>query len=214
MRPIVFISSLLLLVATSRPPMAAADDGGLLKRSAPGEPGVASQAMFTLEEAWNDTQAPTVFWTYSAECFGFKYIPSHDYVLTRIEFFAGDVEGPVTVEVRADDGSGVPAGPVLGTVTYQETAPRRWQGADLGPSIEVHAGTTYYIRYQVVVGALTSFADAGALIPHTWSDQCDAWYPVLSPLNAWMARFYGDATTDARPRSWGQLKMLYRPPSR
>ena len=86
-----FMMVLLMLVATSYPRIAGADDGGVRRLPTPGEPGVASQALFTLEDAWNDTQTPTVFWTYAGECFGFKYTPSHDYVLTRIEFFAGDV---------------------------------------------------------------------------------------------------------------------------
>lgn len=185
--------------------------GGVRTGPAAGDPGVNSPALLALMDAWNDAQIPSVQAYYAADCFGFPFTPSHDYVLTRIEFFAGDPAGTVTVSMLADDGSGLPTGPVLGTVTYQETAPRRWQGADLTSPVNVHAGTLYYLRYQPVTSALATMADAGIPIPNTFSfSQCAAWDGPVTAEYPWMARFYSDMPTPALARTWGSLKITYR----
>jgi hypothetical protein len=204
---------LCLLLTTCIAVVASADVGGV--RSAPPGvtpvPGIASPATFTLADAWNDSGTPDIRF-YGANCFGFPYVPGHDYVLTRIEFFSGDdnFQGVVTMSVLTDNGSGLPTGPILGTVTYQEGPPRRWQGANLIPSVPLHGGTLYFIRYQPVFGALTSIATSGVLIPHTWSIlDCANFFPV-EPAFPWMARFYSEAVTPTQRRTWGRIKAIYR----
>jgi hypothetical protein len=176
---------LCLLLTTCIAVVASADVGGV--RSAPPGvtpvPGIASPATFTLADAWNDS-----------------------------EFFSGDdnFQGVVTMSVLTDNGSGLPTGPILGTVTYQEGPPRRWQGANLIPSVPLHGGTLYFIRYQPVFGALTSIATSGVLIPHTWSIlDCANFFPV-EPAFPWMARFYSEAVTPTQRRTWGRIKAIYR----
>lgn len=200
----------LALSASSLAAFADADQYGVRSGPPTGNPGVNAPAAVALIDAWNDVQIPTIGTTYAADCFGFPYTPSQTYNLDRIEFYAGDRPGTVTVAILADDGSGFPTGPVLGTVTYQETSPRRWQGASPVPSVELTAGTLYYVRYQVVPLALLSKADTGVLFTHAWSfSTCANWNGVATVF-AWMARFYGDVVTPTRRGSWGTIKMLYR----
>jgi len=204
---------LCVLLTTCIVVVANADVGGV-RSGPPGGvqvPTVTSPASFTLADAWNDSATPDVKF-YGAECFGFPYIPGHDYVLTRIEFFSGDISfpGPVTVSVLADNGSGLPTGPMLGTVSYQEAPPRRWQGADLIPSVPLHAGTRYFIRYQPVLSALASIATSGVLIPHAFSySDCVNFFPV-EPDYPWMARFYSEAVTPTQRGTWSRIKAIYR----
>jgi hypothetical protein len=189
---------------------AGADVGGAVLQPTSGTLGVNSPAGVALIEAWNDTETPTTSFTYGADCFGFPYTPAQSYPLVKIDFYAGDLPGTVTVSVLADDGSGLPTGPVLASVTYQETSPRRWQGAELVPAINLTAGTLYYVRYQVVVGAECSFGDAGVVIPHAWSfSNCVSW-DGFGSFYPWMARFYSDVITPGDSQTWGRIKTLYR----
>jgi hypothetical protein len=174
-----------------------------------GATGINTPALFTLVDAWNDGQIPVGATVYAAHCFDYPYVPSKDYTLVRIEFFAGDLEGPVTVSVHANVGSGHATGPALASVSYQETLPRRWQVSDLIPSLSLHAGTLYYVKYQIVPTAQCSMGMDGVPIAHGWSDFCLTWNSS-DPVFPWMARFYGDVTTSARPHSWGAIKSLYR----
>ena len=181
-----------------------------LIRTTGGEAGVQSAASIDLIDAWNDTGVPATSWRYAADCFGFEYVPSTTYALHRIEFFTGEIAGTVAVSVLEDHGSGLPTGSVLGSVTYEETPPRRWQGAALVPPVIVTEGVSYYVRYQVVVDALTSMAESGTIIPHFWSyDDCEAWEGPGQSF-AWMARFYGDTMIPVETTTWSCLKALYR----
>jgi hypothetical protein len=198
------LAAVLLLASTAD----AADVAGV-RFGRGGTPGINTPALFTLVDAWNDIQVPVGGTTYAAHCFDYPYVPSKDYTLVRIEFFAGDLAGPVTVSVHANVGSGHATGPALASVAYQETSPRRWQGGDLIPSLSVHAGTLYYVKYQIVPDALCSMGMDGVPIAHGWSDLCLTWN-ASDPIFPWMARFYGDVTTAARPHSWGAIKSLYR----
>jgi hypothetical protein len=174
-----------------------------------GDYGFPSLAGTTLIDARNDSAIPVTNQTYLAQCFGWAYTPTTSYVLERIDWFAGDVQGTVTVSVHADDGSGHPTGAMLATVTYVETPPRRWQGDNLSPQVLLLAGTTYYIKYQPVAGALTSIGLSGSITPHSWSDECDTYYGP-GPFFPWMMRFYGSVTTAVEADSWGRVKALYR----
>ncbi len=160
-------------------------------------------------EGWNDDQPYQSAGTYAAQCFGFAYVPSVSYVLERIEFHAGGVGGPVTVSLLEDDGSGEPTGAVLGTVSYEESATHGWQGDNLIPPVFVTAGTLYYIKYQVVVGADASTAASGVIIPHYWSYDCVTW-DGYAPYEFWMARFYGQPQNSTERNTWGTIKSLYR----
>jgi hypothetical protein len=205
------IAAGLCLLAALPPGLAfGADLGGvsLYPDAATGTP-VAGPESTSLIDAWNDTQPYAPVGSYAAQCFGFAYVPSQDYMLERIEFYAGGLAGTVTVSVHQDVGDGHPTGPVLGSVTYGESATLGWQGASLVPSVPLTAGVTYYIKYMPVGGAPTSTADGGTIIPHSWADFCVSWNGP-GPFFFWMARFHGSAPTATEPSSWGMVKRLYR----
>jgi len=197
------------LLAVSLGTHASADKRGIQVGPPRDDPGSNTPAAVGLVDAWNDTETPQSVYVYGADCWGYPYRPSKTYDLDRVEFYAGDLEGLVTVSVLADDGSGFPTGPVLGSVTYKETSPRRWQGASLTPTVPLTGGALYHIRYQVLVGSLASVAQGGHLIPHAWSfNNCVSWDGIES--STWMARFYDEAVTATRPGTWGAIKTLYR----
>ncbi len=160
-------------------------------------------------EGWNDDQPYDPWGTYSAECFGFAYVPSTSYGLERIEFYAGGVGGPVTVSLLEDDGSGAPTGPVLGTVSYTESATHGWQGENFVPAVYVTEGTLYYIKYQVVVGADMATAASGVIIPHNWSFDCVTWDGPGSYF-LWMARIYGSPQASIESITWATIKSVFR----
>jgi hypothetical protein len=177
----------------------------------PGVPVMTDPARESLMDAWNDTQPWTSGWTYGANVFGFAYTPPTTYCLHRMEFYAGGLGGQVMLEIRANDGSGLPNGPILGSVTYNEVETQGWQGANLTTPVTMTAGTLYYIRYYVVVGANCAFATGGTLIPHFWSwDGGASWEGPASSFY-WMARFYGDpGATPVFPDTWSTVKALFQ----
>jgi len=177
----------------------------------PGAPVMTEPSREGLLDAWNDTQAWTSGWTYGASVFGFAYTPPLTYILNRIEWYAGGLAGQVTMEIRADDGTGLPNGPILSSVTYNESADQAWQGQNLGSPVVLTAGTLYYIRYYVVVNANCSFAATGTIIPHYWSFDGGSTWDGPAPSFYWMARFYGDTSvTPVYEDTWSSVKSLFR----
>jgi hypothetical protein len=161
-----------------------------------------------LIEAWNDDQPPAGA-MYSGACFSFPYVPGVTYLLERVEFFAGTIAGQVTLEIWADDpDNDGPDGTYLGGVTYQESPPRDWQGANLEPAVEVTAGEQYWLVYAVVVGSEVTGSYEGVIIPHWWGDDCLTWSGPFDSL-AWMARFYGYLPTPVQEGTWSTVKSLY-----
>jgi hypothetical protein len=205
MKRLVTAFGILWLVA-SAPNVLAVDDGVLFSDQIP-VPGENSPATRALIEAWNDNGQPGSTSTYVSPCFAFNYVPSVSYLLERIEWYAGDIGGTVTTAVRG----GALNGPTLGTVTYQESPPRDWQGANLVPAVAVTAGQSYYLVYSIVVGAQVSAAASGNIIPH-WHDPSGACTTFNGPFNSlpWRARFYGTAATPVDTGTWGQIKSIYR----
>lgn len=184
-----------------------ASDNGVVASQDPPVGWVDSSPDTDLIDAWNDNGLPPYAATYSSPCFAYEYIPTQDYVLERIEWFAGNIGGTVTTSVREGSLNGL----TLGSVTYQEVPPQQWQGADLVPYVPVTAGESYFIVYQVVVGAATSAASSGTVISH-WHDPsgaCSSWSGPWSSI-AWRARFYGTIGIPVETGTWGTVKSLYR----
>jgi len=195
------------LVALTIPALAT-EDGIILSPAAPAH-GQYSSPDTELIEAWNDNGAPGHTASYGSPCFAFHYVPSMSYLLERIDWYAGDVGGQVTVEVRDGDLNGAS----LGSVTYMESPPRDWQGENLIPAVPVTAGADYYLVYSIVVGAQVSGASTGNVLPH-WHDPavpvaCSTWSGPFNSL-PWRARFYGSIATPVEEGTWGQIRNVYR----
>jgi len=184
-------------------PLARAGGDGLVAGTGSVE-GVNSPAGLDLVDAWNDNEPPASF-SYGATCFGFEYTPSISYTLHRIEWYAGDIAGEVSTTIL----SGGFGGTVLGSVTYNESPPRSWQGADFAAPVSLTAGTTYSIIYDVVQNALGSIAESGTIIPHWPSSNCTNFSGPFSTV-AWMARFYGMSPVSVESDTWGRIKSTYR----
>ena len=130
------------------------------------------------------------------------------YYLERIEFMAGEIAGPATIELRGDDGSGCPSGPLLASGSFDQVVTLGWQGADLTPAVYMEAGQTYHINYIVVVNSPSSFALTGDVIPHCWSWDCISWDGPSSSFY-WMAKFFGTyESTPVETSTWGRVKSL------
>ncbi|MBM3316700.1 MAG: hypothetical protein FJY75_02500 [Candidatus Eisenbacteria bacterium] len=208
MRPWAWLLGALLLASTGG--AASAQMYGV-HTGVPGVPYMTEPARESLMDAWNDTQPFEPGWSYGANAFAFAYTPSLSYTLERMEFFAGGLGGQVTIEIRANDGTGLPNGPVLAAATYNESAAQSWQGQNLGTPVALSAGTLYYIRYYVVVGANCSFASSGVIIPHFWSWDGGASWDGPAGSFYWMARFYGeDGGTPVVEDTWSGVKGLFR----
>lgn len=159
-----------------------------------------------LIDEWNPDQSHSPVGTYSGGCFAWPYTPPMDYSLERVEFIAGGVGGTVTVQMRADDYNG----PILGEVTYTESAETAWQGENLEPCVPLTVGGVYFLVYEVVAGADASTAAGGVTIPYYYASDCSNYSDLFTHIY-WKARFYG--STDATPteaNSWGRVKSLYR----
>lgn len=168
------------------------------------------EARTGLMDAWNDEMPHDTGYSYGANCFGWRYVPSQTYLLERIEFYAGGLAGTTTVQVREDEGTNHATGPILGEVTYNQAAPMAWQGENLDPPVMVTEGVAVYIKKYVVVDSNCSMALGGTIIPHGWSWDCISWEGPSSSFY-WMARFYGtDDPTPAEASSWGRIKGLYK----
>jgi hypothetical protein len=185
-----------------------ASDDGIKHSDLPSDPGQYSPADGALVEAWNDNGAPGAGGTYLSPCFAFQYTPSTSYVLEKIEWYAGNLQGTVSTTVR----SGGINGPDLTTTgPYTESPPRDWQGVNLTPPIAVTAGNTYGIIYRIVVGAQISAATTGIGINH-WHDPTGSCSSFNGPFSStfWRARFYGSFATPTEPSTWGNIKSFYR----
>jgi len=206
MRNLLTVAALVVLVGVAS--AVQASDDGINPSNSPGEPGGYSPADGALVEAWNDNGQAGSGATYVSPCFSFQYTPSSSYVLEKIEWYAGNLQGTVSTTVR----SGGINGPDLTTTgSYTESPPRNWQGVNLTPPIAVTAGSTYGIIYRIVVGAQISAATTGTSISH-WHDPSGACSAFSGPFTstAWRARFYGSQATPVEPSTWGNIKTFYR----
>lgn len=202
MRALVAVVSILFLGGLAAP--AFAQDGFLGGASSPG--GDYEPPRESLMDEWNADQPHYPIGTYSGGCFAYPYDPPFDYSLQRVEFLAGGVGGTVTVQVRADDYNG----PILGEVTYTESAETGWQGADLEPCVPLTVGGIYFVVYEVVPDADASTSDGGVTIPYYYASNCETYGDIFTHIY-WKARFYGDTdATPAEDNSWGRVKSLYR----
>ena len=205
MKRLVMMLGIFWLVA-SAPNVLATGDGVLLSDQTRG-PTQYSPAISSLIEAWNDNGELAYAATYTSPCFAFHYVPSVSYVLERIDWYAGDLPGTVTTTVRSESLNGV----ALASVTYQESPPQDWQGANLIPPVLVTAGESYYLVYNIVVGAQVSAASVGNSISH-WHDPggaCSSWSGPWDGIS-WRARFYGSIPTPTASGTWGRIKNIYR----
>jgi hypothetical protein len=204
MKKLGIVVGIIWLVASIMP--AHATENGILPSD--GSPGSTqnSAPRTSLIEAWNDNGMPGHTGRYSSLCFAFEYVPSVSYTLERIDLYAGNIAGTVTLSVR--DGS--LNGGTLASVTYQETPPRDWQGADLVPAIPVLTGSSYFLVYEIVRDAQISAASSGTPISH-WHDPnltCSNWSGPHTSI-PWRARFYGALPTPTEPSTWGNIKSVY-----
>ena len=161
-------------------------------------------------EGWNENETPSTSSVYGGSCYGFAYQPGLDYWLGRVEFMAGGLAGTTTIEIHADDGSGYPTGPLLASGSFHQYIHQHWQGVDLDPCVFVEQGTTYYIKYVVLVSSYCSVAQDGYVVPHSWAHDCSDW---IGPCHSspWMARFFGGFLPSASETStWSSVKTLYR----
>jgi len=186
----------LFLIATT--PLIGEELGILTLEAAQGEMGARSEARENLIEAWNDTGTPGQQLAYGSTFYAWEYSPTTTYTLNRIEFYAGILGGTVTMEILADNLSGYPDGPVLSSVTYEESEVRGWQGANLQPPVTLNAGARYYIRYTPVPNAWWSASSTigGDYYPYFYYQEQWNWY---SPGTRLMARFYGDTSAPTIP---------------
>lgn len=209
-------AAVLLLVLLSALPIAASAQvqSGVLMQGGPIGTFPTPPARTDLMDAWNDTETWQPPGTYFSQCMAWLYVPSQTYYLERVEFMAGAVPGTVTVEVRADDGSGMPTGALLATATYDETSPIGWQGGNLDTPVQVTAGVGVYVIYHPVVGAPVTGVFSGTPIQNWWADECVTWQgPCGLPWDClcWMVRFYGSyEIVPTHPTTWGRVRSLYR----
>ena len=172
--------------------------------------GVVFEGRSDFVEGWNVDRPFDGSWFYGAACQGPVYRAGATYWLDRIEFMAGVLPGTAVIEVRADDGSGCPTGPILSSGSFEQVVEVGWQGADLSPCVLIEEGVTYCIKYKVVVDSPSSFATGGVIIPHCWSWDCYYWEGPASSF-FWMAKFFGgDMPSAADESTWGSVKVLYR----
>jgi hypothetical protein len=159
-------------------------------------------------EGWNVDQAHADNWTYAAPCMGPEWVASTTYTLERIELMAGGLTGTVTIEIRADDGSGCPTGEVLSSGSFEQAAELGWQGCDMEPVV-LNGGMVYHMLLMPVVDSVCSFAIEGVFIPHCWSWDCSVWEGPSESFN-WMAKFFGSPPVADENTSWTRVKALYR----
>ncbi|MFB3907348.1 MAG: DUF4082 domain-containing protein [Candidatus Eisenbacteria bacterium] len=189
----------------------ASADGVLNGSIQSGDPlGITIEGRRDFIEGWNVDLPLDGTWHYGAQCQGPTYVAGQSYYLERVEFMAGEIAGPASVEIREDDGSGCPTGAILASGEFQQVEAIGWQGVDLAPAVYVQAGQTYHINYRVVVESVSSFALYGDIIPHCWSWDCSLWEgPGMSFY--WMAKFFGSHEPTAVDQStWGKVKHMYR----
>ena len=160
-------------------------------------------------EGWNVDQPFHGGWTYAAPCHGPEYVAGTTYTLERIEVMAGEITGTVTIEIRADDGSGCPTGEVLTSGSFEQVTELGWQGCDMEPPVLIDGGVTYYMMLMPVVDSPASFAAEGVIIPHCWSWDCSVWEGPSESFY-WMAKFFGSPPVADENTSWTRVKALYR----
>lgn len=108
----------------------------------------------------------------SGNIYGVLWIPSADWVITRIEIFTGENTGPVGFALWSDDG-GTPSHPLanLGNTEYVTTSTTNsWQGADLLHPVSVQAGTTYWIIIHPLSAMQTPDEPGGTIVRHWWNN--------------------------------------------
>lgn len=141
-------------------------------------------------EGLNPTQ-PVGSLTTAAQEIAIRYVPTVSYQLKKVELMTGLVKGPVTVQLRPDNGIGNPSNAVLRQVTFTMSSTVSWQGAEFATSYPVVAGTPYWIVYNVLPGQRSPVATTGTLVTAAW-DYYSTGYGWDGQITIYqcMAKFY------------------------
>lgn len=101
---------------------------------------------------------------------GISWTPASSVLVTRVEVFTGELTAPNFLAIWSDDG-GAPSQPLaaLGvTGSFMVSPPNTWYGADLLTSVNVIAGTKYWVVWDPQGGEQTSCTDQPADIQQTY----------------------------------------------
>jgi thermitase len=141
-------------------------------------------------EGLNPTQ-PVGSLTTPVQEIAIRYVPTVSYQLKKVELMTGLVKGPVTIQLRPDNGIGGPSNTVLRQVTFTMSSTVSWQGAEFATSYPVAAGTPYWIVYNVLPGQRSPVATTGTPVTAAW-DYYSTGYGWDGQITMYpcMAKFY------------------------
>ncbi len=131
--------------------------------------------------------------------YGVLWIPSSNWIITRIEIFTGEGTGPLGLAIWSDDGSS-PSKPFanLGNTAYVSTSlANSWQGANLIDPVAVEAGAKYWIVIHALSQMQSPDEPGGILITHWWNDTGTITGPLSWSWNgpwascSWKYRVFG-----------------------
>jgi hypothetical protein len=118
---------------------------------------------------------------------GMQFVPTAPMTVTAIEVYTGDASGTNTIGVWSHDAAANAPDVVLRDGTWAMVSSPSWQGATLTTPLALTPGTTYWIGWEPVNGALASLASAGTDLTYRGSfDGGASWNgPYSGP---WMFR--------------------------
>jgi len=148
----------------------------------------------TYLEGFNDNQSIYQSAYYGGNWYGLMYTPTSSYYIKGVQLIAGSGTGNYTIQLRPDD-QGMPSNTVLREFIFNMSQGLGWQGGDFSDSYYLAAGTTYWIVFKPIPMSRCSFAQTGTLITSAFDWGTPGW-DSKSASYYWMAKFYGEITTE------------------
>jgi hypothetical protein len=120
---------------------------------------------------------------------GMQFVAPTAMTVTSIEVYTGDATGLNSIGVWSHDPAINAPDAVLRDGSWTMVSTPSWQGATLTTPLALSAGTTYWVGWEPINGALASLADAGSDLSYRGSFDAGATWngPYTAP---WMFRIY------------------------
>jgi large repetitive protein len=97
----------------------------------------------------------------------------------RVEVFTGEASGTNTISIWTSAAAGTPA-TELAEGSWTMSSTDGWQGADLASTVDLVAGTSYWVVWEPINGSQSSFSTSGTSVRYYGSWDGSSWFGPYS----------------------------------
>ena len=124
-----------------------------------------------------------------------RFVAPASFNATSIQVFTGEAAGQNSVQIWSHDAGLNQPSAVLSSGAWSMSAANGWQGAALGASVALTAGTSYWLGWSPINNAQASVDTApagnGQLYRGSW-DGGQSWFGPFQDNSHWKFRIYGN----------------------